>query len=124
MLIETAGGSEYTATECESWMARAGFQNIRVELLQDVLLIGSPCHPCGCISGYSEGPAGCGAGLSVGRLSAPGAPDDSLAVMNRKVSLAILSAIRRQVVTLAGSTAGGFCNALWGTGSRRSGLLV
>ena len=36
MLIETAGGAEYTAAECESWMARAGFQNIRVEPLQDV----------------------------------------------------------------------------------------
>jgi hypothetical protein len=36
MLIETAGGSEYTAAECESWMGQAGFQNIRVEPLQDV----------------------------------------------------------------------------------------
>jgi hypothetical protein len=36
MLIETKGGSEYTATECRSWMAEAGFENISSEPLADV----------------------------------------------------------------------------------------
>ena len=36
MLIETSGGSEYTAAECESWMGKAGFHSIRVEALGDM----------------------------------------------------------------------------------------
>jgi hypothetical protein len=36
MLIETRGGSEYTAAECRRWMAEAGFQNISIEPLADV----------------------------------------------------------------------------------------
>jgi SAM-dependent methyltransferase len=36
MLIETPGGSEYTATECGTWMAQAGFRDIRVEPLGDM----------------------------------------------------------------------------------------
>jgi hypothetical protein len=36
MLIETAGGSEYTAAECTAWMAEAGFQESRIEPLGDV----------------------------------------------------------------------------------------
>jgi hypothetical protein len=36
MLIETSGGSEYTAAECENWMVEAGFRNIRVEPLGDM----------------------------------------------------------------------------------------
>jgi len=33
MLIETAGGFEYTDAECRSWMQEAGFQKIRIESL-------------------------------------------------------------------------------------------
>lgn len=33
MLIETVGGSEYTATQCVSWMRDCGFQEMRVEPL-------------------------------------------------------------------------------------------
>jgi hypothetical protein len=36
MLIETKGGSEYTAIECRSWMADAGFEDISSEPLADV----------------------------------------------------------------------------------------
>jgi hypothetical protein len=36
MLIETPAGSEYTAAECEGWMTRAGFRDIRVEPLLDM----------------------------------------------------------------------------------------
>jgi SAM-dependent methyltransferase len=43
MLLETSGGSEYSAAECESWMLAAGFRDIRVEPLGDmhVAVIGS-----------------------------------------------------------------------------------
>lgn len=43
MLIETSGGSEYTAAECKSWMREAGFREMRVEPLDDmhVAVIGS-----------------------------------------------------------------------------------
>jgi hypothetical protein len=30
MLIQTAGGSEYSAEECMSWMQEAGFARMRV----------------------------------------------------------------------------------------------
>jgi ubiquinone/menaquinone biosynthesis C-methylase UbiE len=33
MLIETAGGFEYTDAECMSWMQEAGFREIRIEPL-------------------------------------------------------------------------------------------
>jgi hypothetical protein len=33
MLIETAGGSEYTATQCIGWMRDCGFAEMRVEPL-------------------------------------------------------------------------------------------
>jgi O-methyltransferase domain/Dimerisation domain len=36
MLIETPAGAEYTAAECESWMRRADFQDIRIEPLLDM----------------------------------------------------------------------------------------
>jgi SAM-dependent methyltransferase len=36
MLIETAGGFEYTGTECKTWMRQAGFHEIRSEPLGDV----------------------------------------------------------------------------------------
>jgi SAM-dependent methyltransferase len=36
MLIETPAGSEYTAAECESWMTRAGFRDIKIEPLLDM----------------------------------------------------------------------------------------
>ena len=36
MLIETASGSEYTATECKSWMIQAGFREIWTEPLGDM----------------------------------------------------------------------------------------
>jgi hypothetical protein len=36
MLIETPGGSEYTAAECGTWMAHAGFRDVRVEPLGDM----------------------------------------------------------------------------------------
>jgi SAM-dependent methyltransferase len=36
MLLETAGGSEYTGRECKSWMKETGFQDIRIEPLGDV----------------------------------------------------------------------------------------
>ena len=36
MLIETAGGSEYTGAECTSWMREAGFCATRIEPLSDV----------------------------------------------------------------------------------------
>lgn len=35
MLIETAGGFEYTDAECTSWMQEAGFREIRIEPLGD-----------------------------------------------------------------------------------------
>ena len=43
MLLETSGGSEYSAAECESWMRAAGFGDIQVEPLGDmhVAVIGS-----------------------------------------------------------------------------------
>jgi hypothetical protein len=43
MLIETSGGSEYTAGECSSWMRGAGFREIQVEPLGDmhVAIIGT-----------------------------------------------------------------------------------
>jgi hypothetical protein len=33
MLIETTGGSDFTAAECQDWMREAGFQNTHVEAL-------------------------------------------------------------------------------------------
>jgi hypothetical protein len=36
MLIETAGGSEYTGAECMDWMQRAGFGETRIESLGDL----------------------------------------------------------------------------------------
>jgi hypothetical protein len=33
MLIETAGGFEYTATQCMDWMRDCGFDEMRVESL-------------------------------------------------------------------------------------------
>jgi predicted nicotinamide N-methyase len=36
MLLETAGGSEYTAAECRSWMEEAGFTDISIEPLGDM----------------------------------------------------------------------------------------
>jgi SAM-dependent methyltransferase len=36
MLIETAGGFEYTGAECKDWMRRAGFRDMRIEPLEDV----------------------------------------------------------------------------------------
>jgi hypothetical protein len=36
MLIETAGGSEYTVVECKAWMRQAGFRQIRIEPLGDM----------------------------------------------------------------------------------------
>ena len=36
MLIETAGGSEYTAAECTDWMRQVGFCEIRSESLGDM----------------------------------------------------------------------------------------
>ena len=36
MLIETRAGSEYTAAECRSWLAEAGFENISSAPLADV----------------------------------------------------------------------------------------
>jgi hypothetical protein len=36
MLIETAGGSEYTAAECADWMQQAGYGDIRSESLGDM----------------------------------------------------------------------------------------
>jgi hypothetical protein len=33
MLIETAGGFEYTATQCMGWMRDCGFDEMRVESL-------------------------------------------------------------------------------------------
>jgi SAM-dependent methyltransferase len=36
MLIETAGGFEYTASECSEWMREAGFFAIRSESLGDL----------------------------------------------------------------------------------------
>ena len=36
MLIETAGGFEYTCAECAEWMRQAGFTNIRAEPLGDM----------------------------------------------------------------------------------------
>ena len=47
MLIETSGGSEYTAAECSSWMSEAGFREIRVEPLDDmhVAVIGNKIEP-------------------------------------------------------------------------------
>ena len=36
MLSETASGSEYTATECKSWMIQAGFREIWTEPLGDM----------------------------------------------------------------------------------------
>jgi SAM-dependent methyltransferase len=36
MLIETAGGFEYTGAECKDWLRQAGFQEIRTEPLGDV----------------------------------------------------------------------------------------
>jgi hypothetical protein len=47
MLIETAGGSEYTGAECVTWMQRAGFGQICIEPLGDVhtAVIGVKCGP-------------------------------------------------------------------------------
>jgi hypothetical protein len=36
MLIETAGGSEYTAAECQNLMLQTGFREIRIEPLGDI----------------------------------------------------------------------------------------
>ena len=36
MLIETAGGFEYTGAECRSWMKQFGFREIRIEPLGDI----------------------------------------------------------------------------------------
>lgn len=36
MLIETAGGFEYTGAECRSWMRQVGFCEIRIEPLGDI----------------------------------------------------------------------------------------
>ena len=36
MLIETAGGSEYTGGECTGWMRQVGFDETRIESLGDV----------------------------------------------------------------------------------------
>lgn len=36
MLIETAGGFEYTDAECTSWMQEAGFHEIRIEPLNSI----------------------------------------------------------------------------------------
>ena len=36
MLLETAGGSEYTANECRQWMEDAGFTEISVRPLGDM----------------------------------------------------------------------------------------
>jgi SAM-dependent methyltransferase len=36
MLIETAGGTEYTAAECKTWMKQEGFREIKVEPLGDM----------------------------------------------------------------------------------------
>ena len=36
MLIETAGGFEYTAAQCREWMSHVGFRDIRTQLLDDV----------------------------------------------------------------------------------------
>ena len=36
MLIETAGGSEYTGADCKEWMRQAGFIEIRTEPLGDM----------------------------------------------------------------------------------------
>ena len=36
MLIETAGGFEYTGAECRNWMKQAGFREIRIEPLGDL----------------------------------------------------------------------------------------
>jgi hypothetical protein len=36
MLIETPGGSEYTATECKAWMQDEGFGEFQVESLGDM----------------------------------------------------------------------------------------
>ena len=36
MLIETAGGFEYTGAECRSWMKQVGFRDIRIEPLGDI----------------------------------------------------------------------------------------
>jgi SAM-dependent methyltransferase len=36
MLIETAGGCEYTGAECCNWMEEAGFRDTRIEPLDDV----------------------------------------------------------------------------------------
>jgi len=36
MLIETAGGSEYTAVQCADWMQHVGFGDIRGESLGDM----------------------------------------------------------------------------------------
>ena len=36
MLLETPGGSEYTAAECSNWMHRAGFRELRTEALGDM----------------------------------------------------------------------------------------
>jgi len=36
MLLETAGGSEYTADECQHWMEEAGFTDLRTEPLGDM----------------------------------------------------------------------------------------
>jgi SAM-dependent methyltransferase len=47
MLLETAGGSEYTANECRRWMEDAGFTEISVQPLGDMhsALIGiKPCE--------------------------------------------------------------------------------
>jgi hypothetical protein len=36
MLIETAGGFEYTAAQCREWMSHVGFRDIRTQPLDDV----------------------------------------------------------------------------------------
>jgi hypothetical protein len=36
MLIETAGGFEYTDSECSAWMHEAGFCDIRIERLDRI----------------------------------------------------------------------------------------
>jgi tRNA A58 N-methylase Trm61 len=36
MLIETAGGFEYTAAQCREWMRHVGFRDIRTQPLDDV----------------------------------------------------------------------------------------
>jgi hypothetical protein len=36
MLIETAGGFEYTGADCKEWMRQAGFIEIRTEPLGDM----------------------------------------------------------------------------------------